>query len=87
MQNNHQFENDQIPAINTRQIAIAVLFTIIISAIIGLLIINHNHHKLDIYSAETVPLNKSLIIKPKAASATTGYAPVSMSFNLPSAGH
>lgn len=88
MHNNHQFESDQIPAVNTRQIAVAVLCTIIISAVIALIIIRHNHHKLDIYSAETAPLNKSLVIKSKTvASAATGYAPVSMSFNLPSAGH
>ena len=83
MYNKTRLEDEQIHTVNTRQIAIAVLFTIIISAIIGLLIIRHNHHKLDIYSAETAPLNKSLVIKPKAASTTAGYAPVSMSFNLP----
>lgn len=87
MPNKTQFDDEQIHYISTRHVAIAVLFTLISSAIIGLLIIRYRHHKLDVYSAENMPLNKSLVIKPKDASRTTSYEPTSMSFNLPSVGH
>lgn len=86
MHNNSQFNNEQIHAISIRHVAIAILFTLITSAIIIFLIIHNNHHKLEIYSSDTGALNKSLVIKPKNASTTTSYAPVSMSFNLPISG-
>lgn len=86
MRNKLQFKDEQIHSINTRQIATAILVTLIICALIALLILRQRKHTLEVYSASGAPVQKTMLVKTKLASSATSYAPATMSFNLPAAG-